>query len=116
MPSRACFDLLDGTAMSRASSSMRSSMPVTDGPLGSAILLTHDRPDFVRAALEPIRSQAYQALEIIVSDDGPTDLKHRYASLEKARTEHPRLLSALREMKKPGRRVAGLRQHWAAER
>lgn len=44
-----------------------------NGPLVSAIIPTYNRADLVREAIDSVRSQTYQNVEVIVVDDGSTD-------------------------------------------
>ncbi|WP_112320892.1 glycosyltransferase [Oceanibium sediminis] len=91
----------------RGDSLNRPPRPLRDGkaPLVSAILVHHNRPDTFRDALNSLRNQTYENLEIIVVDDGSTE-----ANLSKVRrmvnhaddprislvTQHNRYLGAAR--------------------
>ncbi|MEM9430248.1 MAG: glycosyltransferase [Pseudomonadota bacterium] len=59
--------------------------PETDTPLVSVILTHHNRPDQARDAIESLRAQSYEALDIVVTDDGSTAAEyHRLVGLIEA--------------------------------
>lgn len=52
---------------------MQVALPQTEPPLVSLCIPTHERPDYLRLALESACAQTYPALEIVVTDNSATD-------------------------------------------
>jgi glycosyltransferase involved in cell wall biosynthesis len=57
----------------------------TSQPLVSILIPTHERPDYLRQALQSAQAQTYEQLDIVISDNGPSDtswlaLKEQVAS------------------------------------
>jgi len=52
---------------------MQAALPQHEPPLVSLCIPTHERPDYLRLALESACAQTYPALEIVVTDNSATD-------------------------------------------
>ena len=50
--------------------------PATEQPLVSVCLVTHNRPQYLRQALESLRRQDYPNFEVVLVDDGSTQPEH----------------------------------------
>lgn len=49
-------------------------MSLTPTPVVSVLIPTHDRPEFLRQAIDSVLTNGFADFEIVVSDDGPTKL------------------------------------------
>ena len=80
---------------------------LTGGPLVSVIVPTHNRPEWLREALESVRAQIYRDFEVIVVNDAGADVSTVVASL--AAGDRIRLIDHERNQGLAGARNTGVR-------